>query len=178
MIAMRTYSDDSAREAHARHGQLRHCKRGGIYTFDLLFAVLVVVIMFYFAMLIAVEFRRELADTHDEFSGSTKAFLISEKIITRDAVFSDSGLLSRAHTSYQNVVDPSKIAAISPSDYIQRFRISGINISVSSQYFSSSVSEGNITGPNIYCYTRIVLVSKTALTPSAPGALRICMQDA
>jgi hypothetical protein len=140
--------------------------RGGVYTFDLLFAVLIVLIMFYFATVATVEFQNSIFSTYNEFRGSNKVFLISEKIITRDITIFDS------KNSYQNYIDPAKWVGINSTEYIQDFKISGINISSS---FSNSISEGSFNKSNTYCFTRIVLVK--GLLIDSPGVVRICLQD-
>jgi len=135
----------------------------GIYTFDLLFAVLVVLIMFYFAASTAMEFSKELAYTHSENEGRHKAFLVSEQIVSRDIAVSDT-------QTHQNYIDPAKLSRINTTKYLQEFRINTISISTS---FSDSVSGGESASSNIYCYKRIVLVRDIL---SYPGTLRVCIQ--
>jgi hypothetical protein len=135
----------------------------GIYTFDLLFAVLIILIMFYFAVSTAMEFSRELSSAHLENEGRHKAFLISENIISRDISVSDI-------QSHQNYVDPAKLSRINTTKYLQDFRINAMNVSTS---FSDSISEGTSGSPNTYCYRRIVLVRDIL---SYPGTLRVCIQ--
>ena len=137
----------------------------GIYTFDLLFAVLVIFIIFYIEMLILTEINDKLISDNKEFAGKTKAFLISEKLITRDLVYSDT-------QSYQNYLDPNKLSNTNITKYLKDFRISAINISSS---FSTAISEGNFNKPNTYCYTRIVLVR--GILSDYPGRLSVCIQS-
>ena len=151
---MKNHSDDSDRKGSSHKG---------IYTFDLLFAVLVVLIMFYFAVSTAAEVNKELSVTHSEYDGRHKAFLISEQIVSRDIAVSDT-------QTHQNYIDPAKLSQINTTRYLQDFRIDAMNISTS---FSDPVSGGESVSSNIYCYRRIVLVQDIL---SYPGVLRVCIQ--
>ena len=135
----------------------------GIYTFDLLFAVLIVLIMFYFAASTAMEFSKELSYAHSDYEGRHKAFLISERIISRDITISDT-------QSYQNYVDLAKLGNINMTEIMQDFRILTIDIHTP---FSDPVSGGIFSPSNKYCYNRIVLVS--GVLPY-PGRMRVCIQ--
>ena len=135
----------------------------GIYTFDLLFAVLIVLIMFYFAASTAMEFSKELAHTHSENDGRHKAFLISEKMISRDMAVSDT-------QSYQNYLDPAKLGNINTTKIMREFEISAIDIRAS---FSDPISGGTFSPSSKYCYNRVVLVG--GILPY-PGTIRVCVQ--
>ena len=95
----------------------------GIYTFDLLFAILVVLIMFYFATIAISEFRNEIFLVNNEFSGKTKAFLVSEKLISRELAFSNT-------QTYQNYIEPERINLINTTKYLADFKISSINVTL------------------------------------------------
>jgi len=142
--------------------------RKGIYTFDLLFAILVVLLMFYFATIIITEFRDAISLEAKEFSGQTKAFLISEKLITRDLAISDT-------QTYQNYIDSGKMNLINTTKYLTDFEISSINVTLLFSNSPNHISEGQFDKTNTYCYTRIVLVS--GLISNNPGIIRACIQD-
>jgi len=152
---MQNRSDDLNRQGFSHKG---------IYTFDLLFAVLVVLVMFYFAVSTATEFNRELSTTHSEYEGRHKAFLVSEQIVSRDIAVSDT-------QTYQNYIDTAKLSRINTTKYLREFRINAMNVSTS---FSDSVSGGTSDSSNIYCYRRIILVQDIL---SYPGTLRVCIQQ-
>lgn len=139
------------------------CK--GIYTFDLLVAVLTLLIMFYFGTIYSAEFRDGIHLISSEFSGKSKAFLISEKLITRDIAFSNT-------QTYQNYVDPGLWQKINTTKYLQDFELNAINITSS---FSASASEGIFVDGDIFCYTRIVLVKE--LLSNKLRTIKVCIQN-
>lgn len=140
----------------------------GIYTFDLLFAVLIVLLMFYFATIAISEFRDELFLMNSEFSGKTKAFLVSEKLISRELAFSNT-------QTYQNYIEPERINLINTTKYLADFKISSINVTLLSPNSTIYVSEGKFNKPNTFCYNRIVLVKGRIL--DSPGIIQICVQN-
>jgi len=151
---MKTHSDDKS------------CK--GVYSFDLLIAILILLLMFYFSLITITKFRDEIQITFSEFDGKSKAFLISEKLISRDLALSDI-------QTYQNLVLPHKLPILNATKYIQDFELDSINITLRYADVTASISEASSTSSNIYCYNRIVLVKSEAT--ESPGIVRVCITN-
>ena len=149
---MKTHSDDK--------------RYKGVYSFDLLVAILILLLMFYFSLVAITKFRDEIQFTFSEFDGKAKSFLISEKLVSRDLALSDV-------QTHQNLVSPSKLPSLNTTKYIQDFELDSINITLKYAGTVASISEANSTSFNIYCYNRIVLVKSEAA--ESPGIVRVCV---
>jgi hypothetical protein len=163
MRASARYTPRTLMKAH-----LDKNKYNGVYSFDLLIAILIVLLMFYFSLVVITKFRDEIQFTFSEFNGKEKAFLISEKLVSRDLSLSDI-------QTYQNLVLPHKLPILNTTKYIQDFGLDSINITLRYAGTITSISEAISTSSNIYCYNRIVLVKFEAT--ESPGIVRVCITN-
>ncbi|MEM2974074.1 MAG: hypothetical protein QW112_00385 [Candidatus Micrarchaeia archaeon] len=141
----------------------RYSARGGIYTFDLLLAVLIVLLIFHFGVMVVSAIADDILIKYKELRGDSKAFLLSEKII-RD-------MSSSKFRTSQNIVDSNKWTTLNVTEYTQNFKIGAMRLDSS---FSEPIINGNLnTDTDIYCYTRLILLGSSR----RPGIMRVCISD-
>lgn len=136
----------------------------GFITFDMIFAVIVVLFMLYIHLSIS---NRIIGAEGYEYANAKKKFellLLSEKLVKLDLAQIDGPLI---HTHKLSNI-PSNLSA-----YQSDFETSYLSVSLQTATGSSVTEIGNNT-PNKYCIRRVILSIDASRSPEI-GALDVCI---